>query len=332
MKDWIKNRPVISFFLLTYGISWPLFIVTFFLLPGNRIVQGTLGSLAAFAPVLAGIIISVVSGTKSGQRDKKRPAAFLAAWLFSALVLVLFVQQVRGVRLQAGMILFAGLLALLPAFVLSGAFSRRNGVRSYLSSLIRPKGHLIWYLIALFTFPAIQLTGALIMRLLGHGAGPLIGDGLGHRAPLVIALTFLNGFLYSGGINEESGWRGFALPRLQAGYPVLVSAGVVWCFWALWHLPYDIGLGTPLSGILINRLFYNLLWSILFAWVYNRTGGSILAPALFHPSMNTSGEFLPRTDAATVLFVLLTFIVILSDRMWKKLPSDHPAVHTETDV
>ena len=62
-------------------------------------------------------------------------------------------------------------------------------------------------------------------------------------------------------------------------------------------------------------------------WLYNRTNGSILAPALFHPAMNTFGDNLPPTPIATWLFVALAVFAIVYDRMWKKLPPDHPAVY-----
>ena len=101
-------------------------------------------------------------------------------------------------------------------------------------------------------------------------------------------------------------------------------------FWALWHIPYDLGNGTPLDDILFNRIVLNFLWAVLFAWVYNRTNGSVLAPALFHPSMNTFGGLLPRTDAATVLFVILVLAVIYRERMWKRLePTSSAARDTE---
>jgi hypothetical protein len=65
------------------------------------------------------------------------------------------------------------------------------------------------------------------------------------------------------------------------------------------------------------------------AWVYNRTKGSILAPALFHPSMNTFGDHFPVTPASTALLVALAIFAIIYDRMWKRLPSDHLAVYPQ---
>jgi len=320
IKHWIIKHQITAFFILTYGISWTLFIITIFILPGNMILLGTLGTIAVFAPVLSGIIISSWSNKKSQKQQKvKRLIPFLTAWLFSVAVLVLFIWQVRGAQIRIGLIIFCGILALLPAYILSGAFSKNPGVLSYLETLIKPKGHFIWYIIAVFTFPVIQLTGYGLSRILGQNTGELVRGGFSLHTIILIVLTFLYGFLFAGGINEESGWRGFAIPKLQKKYSPLLASVIVWFFWALWHLLYDIAGEDSVTSILMNRLTYNFLWAILFVWIFNRTKGSILAPALFHPAMNTFGDFLPRTDAATILFVLLTIYAVVSDRMWMKV-------------
>ena len=121
--------------------------------------------------------------------------------------------------------------------------------------------------------------------------------------------------------------RGRAKPRQpQARYPVIIAIAIVWFFWALWHIPYDIGLKSDPQWMLINRTLFNFTFSVLMAWVYNRTKGSILAPAIFHASMNAFGDNLPATTASTILFVALAVFAILYDRMWKKLSPGDPAV------
>ena len=99
----------------------------------------------------------------------------------------------------------------------------------------------------------------------------------------------------------------------------------------MWHLPFDIGTGVETSWILINRLLFNsLLFSILMAWLYNRTNGSMLAPVLFHAAMNAFGNQFSVTTASVVLFIILAVVAVVSDRMWKRLSPNHPAVYKAT--
>ena len=71
---------------------------------------------------------------------------------------------------------------------------------------------------------------------------------------------------------------------------------------------------------------WNPVFAILMSWLYNRTHGSVLAPAMFHAAMNAFGNQFSITSAGNVMFIGLAIVVIVYDKMWKKLPSDHPAV------
>ncbi|MBN1211962.1 MAG: CPBP family intramembrane metalloprotease [candidate division Zixibacteria bacterium] len=327
LSDWIKQHQVLAFYLLVFVISWPAMFIAFFLFPRNQALQAPFGLIASFCPVLIALLISAVA--KPEPKQARRPIrwlVFICAWFFTWAVMCLHTGYIRGVTLEMQILIPTGLVALLPGWLISCAFSRVPGVKELFGTLLKPKGNIVWYLAALFIVPVVQLIGAGITSLAGGEVSFALSSRSFLDTVIFLGLVFLNGLLVSGGINEETGWRGFVLPRLQARFPVIGAIVIVWFFWALWHIPYDIGLGTPLEGILINRILYNFIWALLFAWVYNRTGGSLLAPVIFHPAMNAFGNNLPGTTAATVLFVLLALAVIFYKRMWKKLPSDHPAV------
>ena len=225
------------------------------------------------------------------------------------------------------LVVISFLLALFPAWVLSSAYARTPGVRKQFSTLLKPRGPARWYLVVFLIFPGVQLLEMGLTRLLGGETQMRTPDPGLAGAAVFLLLEFSRGFLMTGGINEESGWRGFALPRLQARYPVIVSAAIVWFFWAAWHLPYDFGRGDPIPWIIENRLLWNLVFSILMTWVYNRTNGSLLAPALFHPAMNAFGNYLPASSTTSLIFIGLAILAVVTDRMWERLPADHGAVH-----
>ncbi len=44
-------------------------------------------------------------------------------------------------------------------------------------------------------------------------------------------------WVLTSGFGEETGWQGFALPRLQRGRSALSVTLILWIFWILWHLP-----------------------------------------------------------------------------------------------
>ncbi len=326
--DWIKRHQVPGFYLLVFGISWPAMIMLFFVVPSNAALQALFGLTAVFSPALVALMISAIAKPAPRQGERaSRWVVFVGAWLLSWAVLSLHACKVRGAAPEPQIIIPTGLVALLPGWLISCAYSRIPGVKGLFGTLLMPRGPGLWYLVAVFAVPLVQIAGAGVTFLAGGEVDLGLRDfSLGHSVVLT-GLVFLHGFLVAGGINEESGWRGFVLPRLQARFPVIVAIAIVWFFWALWHVPYDIGMGTPLESILLNRILHNFVFAVFMAWMYNRTRGSLLAPALFHPAMNTFGDTLPRTDAATVLFVTLAIAVILRDRMWQKLPEDNQSVY-----
>ena len=93
------------------------------------------------------------------------------------------------------------------------------------------------------------------------------------------------------GYGEETGWRGFALPRLQARHSAWVVSLLLTLGWALWHLPlffYRPGY-TSMDAAGVAGWFFSLLTgAVLLTWLYNESEGSILVVALFHASVDVA--------------------------------------------
>ena len=333
LKNWIKHHQVATFFILVYGIAWSGMILVYFVFPGNELVEVLCMPFVLFSPALTAMLISGIAEPRPKHKSSKpRWIAFVLSWLISAPIIILHAKNNLGVESVPAYIAF-GIMAFFPAWVLSSVYARTPGIRKLFSTLLKPRGPAIWYLVIFLIFPGFILLAFYITPLLGGESQFFLAD-LGIKgAAVFLFLEFSKGFVLTGGINEESGWRGFAIPRLQARYPVIVAGLIVGYLWAFWHLPYDIGEGVPTAWILQNRLFWTPLFGIIMTWLYNRTNGSLLAPALFHPAMNTFGNNFLITPVGNILFIGLAIYAIVSDRMWKKLPTDHQAVfHQPTRI
>jgi len=326
-KDWVVRHQVATFYFLVFGISWPCMIAVYSVSNENMAVQAICGLAMTFSPVLvAFMVVSIAKSRPRRDPSRYRWPVFGIGWVVSWAILILHTWQIREAPLNLSAIVPTAFVAILPGWLISCAYSPIPGVRALFGTLLRPRGRLVWYLVAFFIVPTIQIAGAGITAFFGGRVESVAGDLPLGQAAVMIGLSFFYGLLFAGGINEETGWRGFVLPRLQARYPVIVAVFIVWFFWALWHIPYDIGRGLPVESILFNRLVLNFVWAVFLAWLYNRTQGSLLTPVIFHPAMNAFGEALPRTDAATVLFLVLALVVIIRERMWRQLPAESRAL------
>lgn len=72
--------------------------------------------------------------------------------------------------------------------------------------------------------------------------------------------------------------------------------------------------------------------TVTLCWFYNRSMGSILVAGIAHAAANTAFALLPNLDwtVFNCTVAVAALVMILVDRMWKKLPPDHPAVYNKS--
>jgi membrane protease YdiL (CAAX protease family) len=143
-------------------------------------------------------------------------------------------------------------------------------------------------------------------------------NGVAALVPLAAA-SFARTFLFTA-VFEEPGWRGTLLCRLQDKHSPLIASLLVWLPWMLWHAPLDLtgGAAHTLVGWLQIRVVFLIPMSILFTWIYNRSGGSLLCTGLFHSAMNTFPFVLPSSRPMLGLVFVWALWVVMQDRMWRR--------------
>lgn len=116
------------------------------------------------------------------------------------------------------------------------------------------------------------------------------------------------------GLGEETGWRGFLLPRLQQSRSPIVSTVVLTIGWAGWHVPAFFYLPSYAAiGIsIVPGFFFGLFaGAVVLTWLYNRSGGSVLAAAFWHASFNfvTASPAAAGFTAAVVSMLVVAWAV-----------------------
>lgn len=205
--------------------------------------------------------------------------AYALSWLFwvpAALV-------ARG-QLDLGvpdllLMVLGGLGPMLAAIAVAAWESGGAGVKRLFAQLLRWRVAGRWYLIALVGIPALELSVV---------AGQLLRGGAVDHAGLLAALAtapfhFVFVALIGGGLDEEMGWRGYALPRLQdqlGPLPANILLGVLWACWhiPLWFVPGSFQADTPFALYVVSTTAL----SFLISWIYNGSGGSLLLAILAH--------------------------------------------------
>lgn len=146
-----------------------------------------------------------------------------------------------------------------------------------------------WYAVALLIFPVgeVLLTAAVV--------GPEMFRALTPAALALYPAAFASHFVF-GPLFEETGWRGFALPRIQHRFGPMRGTLLLGLLWAGWHfflyLPGWITAGST-AAVVNTAVFvaFTVAVAVLFTWLSNNTRASLLLVMLLHGSINGTATY-----------------------------------------
>lgn len=206
--------------------------------------------------------------------------------------------------------------------LMAGAIDGAPGIIRLLKRVVEWRAGVHWYAAALLLVPAVYVANVL---LLPGGVAALL------HVPLApFAASFAAGMLPAGLSAlfwEEIGWRGFALPHMQARFGPLGGSLLLGLLWGLWHLPLwafnpsvlrsESAAWTGIVAAYGMYLCSVIAYSIFLAWVLNHARGSVLLAVLLHASINASigtfhayfpALFVPAVEMAMVVAAALIVV------------------------
>lgn len=206
---------------------------------------------------------------------------------------------------------------MLAALIVSATIGRAD-LKSLFARMTNLRFGILWYVIAIFGNPLLYLLVA------GLSGAPLV-QSLAEKWTLIFTLylpALFTSYLVNP-IGEETGWTGFALPRLQQRFKPWLAAVILGALWAIWHLPAFFVRSEMGAFHLVNFIFFvlsSIFIRIVWSWITNNAQGSGITAILLHASSNAVSLALipnllpaptPDQMAVSGLF-LLGFMLLLS--------------------
>lgn len=190
----------------------------------------------------------------------------------------------------------------IAALVLLGADRGRAGLEVFVQRATKRRFGARWWLATLLVPPVVIGGSYAAYLLLGGQYQTATTIGLLETSPMpaaivvpvLVVLTIVLAF------GEEAGWRGYLLPLLQARWSALTASLVLGVVWFLWHVPLLYLPGSENAGFPLPVWAVSItVSSIFYTWLFNNTGGSVLAVTLFHAGFNVWGRLVALHPSET---------------------------------
>lgn len=220
-----------------------------------------------------------------------------------------------------------------------------SGLRELGSRMIRWRVRWYWYALAVGLPLGVHLVTVLLNLGLGAPAPSLAQFSPLSGLLMVFAVRLINPL--DGPMGEEPGWRGFALPALQAERSPLLATLILGVLVTLWHLPLWVVPQFGASpGDILGDILGTLGVTVWYTWLFDHTGGSVLMTIVAHATEGTiqteafwsAGAAAARMSLlyGAVWCVVAIGLVILDRRLWRGLApvpaTVQPAEHAEPRV
>jgi len=146
--------------------------------------------------------------------------------------------------------------------------------------------------------------------------GPLPAPPFTVQATLLMLLAF-----FAAALGEELGWSGYALDPLQQRWSALQAGVLLGLVTALWHI-VPLRQAHRSTAWIAWWCLYAVAARVLIVWLYNNTGRSVLATALFHATLNLSwmlfpvegSHFDPRLAGPVMVLVAAVVVTVWGPR------------------
>ncbi len=173
--------------------------------------------------------------------------------------------------------------SILAALIVASVTRGREGLKDLLGRCLRWRVGLKWYAAALFVPMAMGAATGLLNILLGAPMPTAAQLGPWYGLFLQFPMVMLDAPLW-----EETGWRGYALPRFSADRSRLANTLILGVLLAGWHLPIALSGGA----IAVPYVIAAIASAVVTNWVYYNAGESALLAILYHTAANTISLYL----------------------------------------
>jgi len=242
--------------------------------------------------------------------------AFGISWILG-LAAAAILQAILPESMERVTLLLAKFGPSIAGLMMAYSVSGRSGLVSLLRHSCRWRTHGGWYIVALLLPAFGWFCGLSFVHLTG---GEVNWTIFGEIGPADVVITLGTFVFFGGGLGEELGWRGFALPMLQHRMSAARASLLIGFVWAAWHYPAILlDSSGDASPIWVFTLFV-VAATFVMTWLFNSTSGNLLLAILFHASVNASERLMDgavtgvaetRCEIATaVVYAVLALVAL----------------------